>query len=133
MGEPHFARRMRSDTFELMTDREFHQAFVRISYYVDFKGALTPKQVDERIAEEVKTVRFFGEQGYWRRETAEAKANELKKIIGTAFATRAIATARRHPNDFINMDLNFGRSKAIDAQMELMRRLHEMLKRRRRR
>jgi len=131
IGEPHFARRMRSDTFELMTDREFHQAFVRISYYVDFKGAMTPQRIDERIAEEVRTIRYFGEQGYWKPKTAEAKANELEKIIGTAFAPRAIATARRHPNDFINLDLNFGRSKAIDVQMELTRRLREMLKRRR--
>jgi hypothetical protein len=123
--EPMFAVG-RHDTFDLMTDVEFHMAFMRISYAVDFKGVRTPDGIDSRIKEEASTLRILGERGYFREESAHHKADNLRKIAGTSFATRTISTAKRHPQGLENLTLNFGREKAIDILIERNIRLRRM-------
>jgi hypothetical protein len=127
--KPRFAER--HDTFDLMTDKEFHRAFMRISYYVDFKGAFTPNEIDKRIAREASELRFLGERGYMRKETANRRASNVGKVQGTSFGTRTIATARRHPDGLVNLTLNFGRHRAMDALIERNRRLRRMTRIRR--
>ena len=129
--EPMFAVG-RHDTFDLMTDMEFHKAFIRINNAVPFDGCRSPEEINRRIAEEVRTLRILGDRGYLSEASANRKADNLEKVVGTSFATRTISRARRHPNGLENLTLNFGYRKAIDILFERNRRLRRMTRIRRR-
>jgi len=48
---------------EFVTDKEFSPAFKRVAYYP--RENLTRKQLEERTAEEVRTIEFYRKQGYF--------------------------------------------------------------------
>jgi hypothetical protein len=121
---------------DFMPDKEFHHLFIRISNSVDLRRAFTPEEVNKRIIHEAKGLKFLAKEGYVRPKAAYHRADNLEKLVYTAgrtdFGTRAISTARRHPDGLENLTLNYGYSKAVDILLERNRRLRRMTRTRRR-
>lgn len=113
------------------TDKELHSLFLRIRRDVDFKGAFTPAEIDNRLREAAEELRLFGRRGYVKPEKANRSADNLEKLAGTNFAPTVIATARRHPYSPENLTLNYGRKGAMDIILERDRRLRRMMRTRR--
>jgi hypothetical protein len=113
------------------TDKELHSLFLRIRRDVDFKGAFTPAEIDNRLREAAEELKLFGRKGYINPEKANRAADNLEKLAGTNFAPTVIATARRHPYGPENLTLNYGRKGAMDVILERDRRLRRMMHTRR--
>lgn len=119
---------------DFVPDKEFHGIFIRINHEVGLKGAFTPKEVNARIIDRAKAWKSLAKSGYMNPKTAYRHADNLEKLVyaeGTDFGTRAISTARRHPNGVENLTLNYGYSKAVDILLERNRRLRRMTRIRR--
>jgi hypothetical protein len=113
------------------TDKELHSLFLRIRRDVDFKGAFTPAEIDNRLREAAEGLRLLGRRGYVKPEKANRSAENLEKLAGTNFAPTVIATARRHPYGPENLTLNYGRKGAMEIILERDRRLRRMMRTRR--
>ncbi len=119
---------------DFVPDKEFHILFIRISATVDLRGAFTPEEVNARIIREAKVRKLLAERGYMNPKAAYHAADNLEKLVyteGTDFGTRAISTARRHPDGLENLTLNYGYSKAVDILLERNRRFRRMTRIRR--
>jgi hypothetical protein len=113
------------------TDKELHSLFIRIRRDVDFQGAFTPNEIDERISEAAKYLRLLAKKGYMKPEKAYPAADNLEKLTGTNFAPHILAMARRHPYGVENFTLHYGRKAAMDLILERDLKLRRMMRTRR--
>jgi len=120
---------------DFVPDREFHSVFMRISADVDLRGAFTPEEVNTRLIAAAKAYKSLAKRGYLGAKYAYRHADNLEKLVYTRgrtdFGTRAVSTARRHPNGIENLTLNYGHGKAIDILLERSIRLRRMTRIRR--
>lgn len=115
------------------TDKELHSLFLRVRRDVDFQGAFTPNEIDERLRKSAKVLRILAREGYEKPWQAERRAKNLEKLESTYFAPSVIAMARRHPYSVENLTLNYGSKGAMDVILERERKLRKMMRTRRER
>jgi hypothetical protein len=113
------------------TDKEVHSLFMRTRRDVDFQGAFTPNEIDERISDAADYLRLLAKKGYMKPEKAYRAADNLEKLAGTNFAPTILAMARRHPYGVENFTLHYGRKAAMDYMLKQDRRLRRMMRTRR--
>jgi hypothetical protein len=113
------------------TDKELHSLFMRTRRDVDYQGAFTPQEIDNRLREAVAELRYLAKRGYLNPEKACDAADNLEKLIGTNFAHSILAMAKRHPYGPENLTLHYGRKGAMDIILERDRKLRRMVRTRR--
>jgi len=114
---------------DFIPDKEFHLIFIRISDQIPLQGAFTPEEINARIIDRAKAYKYLAKRGYMSERTAYNRAKNLENLVytrGTDFGTRAIATARRHPNGIESLTLRYGYTKAVDILLERRTRLRRM-------
>ena len=87
-----------------MPDVEFHKLFKRISKFIDFQGAATPREVNRRL------------------QIADGNERALEKLVEHGFGRRTIKDVRVYPKGYTSLVIQYGTQDALQIIRERKRR-----------
>jgi len=82
---------------DFIPDKEFHALFDRVSRRVSLKGCNTPEDVNRRLRQKEKEVRFAAGDNPLHKLTASNEADFYRRLV-PAFGKRVIDEVHSHPN-----------------------------------
>jgi hypothetical protein len=114
---------MEVSDLDFIPDKEFHPLFDRTSRVVDFEGCGTARDINERLNQAIKEVKYECGTGPLAPLRARRQISNLKRLIFAGFARRAIDEAIAKPQGKIALTLKYGREGAKGILQERHRRL----------
>lgn len=100
---------------DFMPDKEFHRIFERASVEVEFRGAGTPAEINERLNQKIESYKSLARNKQMSPSTARRRISNLKKLIFSGFGRRTIDEVIADPQGRIALTLRHGREKARDV------------------
>jgi hypothetical protein len=132
---------------DFLPDREYHPIFDRTSKRVNFKGATSPSDINDRLfesidedKEQIKRINRAIREGYakksalarWKRKI-RSDIKDTKQLIYAGFARRTIDEAIVRPRGRVALTLRYGRTEAKRILLKRSRQRLGSLQMRRRR
>ncbi|MDT8782291.1 MAG: hypothetical protein IAX22_06555 [Candidatus Bathyarchaeota archaeon] len=108
---------------DFIPDSEFHDIFARTSKKVNFKGASTAAQIDDRLIKKIHRIQNEYESDPLSQMQAESRIEPLKKLLFSGFGRRAIDEAIANPQGKIARTLKLDQEEIQRIKARRKRKL----------
>jgi hypothetical protein len=107
---------------DFMPDKEFHRLFNRVSRRVDLKGCRTAADINRKLMQKEKQVRFSASNNPLAQVRASNEADFYQRLV-PAFGKRVIDEAHTNPHGKVALTLKHGWRRAEILFKRMKKRL----------